>query len=1589
MSAVLNRPKGAFDTALVVYDSSGKVIASNDDSFQDPDSTILDLTLPTTGTYYVMVTSSPKSVADHEPLTGAYELFMYTFATGGIAPAGFDAAGDTMYAGSASDTIVAGTGNDAIAAQLPIDTVIYGSGNVDLFAKAPYLDVSAAAGGPAFVGDAVTLTGSFIDPNDADVQTYAWHVDASNGQMIADGAGASFTFTPEGVGTYTVSLTITDQNGGVVQTSVQVAPTVAPLQLTPPAATGQSVSEGMSTNFDLGQIDTPEPGPFTVNVAWGDGQTSTFTEPMVGAIVYAHAYAYEGSYSISETVTDNAGTATALSLSSPVVVVDQPVVVTPVTSLAANLGSPTGNIVVATFTDPGGDDRVSDFMATVIYGDPNEATNNIVYDSTTRIFSVEASFTFDQMGNIPITVTVSHDGSQLVTESTSVYVSSARTSALLVAPSSVVYGSAATLTATVTGYGAPTGNVTFFALEGSSEVPLGTGPLSFANGEYVAAISTSSLIVSNFPYTITAVYSGDANNEGSTSDPATLAITPAALAITANNQTKVYGQANPTLTFSYSGFVNGESASSLTTLPSATTTATTTSPVGSYTISAAGAVDPNYSFTYVAGSLTINKDATTTNATVSTTSGSMGQTVTITASISANAPGSGTPTGSVDFLDTTTNVDLGSVGLSDGAASLSTTALSTGSHEIKVTYSGDSNFVTSRTTTSAITIGQSLIVLDPTAGGALSISGNASIKLSGGVYVDSSSSSAILASGNAAIIAAVIDVHGGVSKSGNASFSPAAVTKAAVVNDPLSGLAVPSETGLTKFGSYSLSGNSSGTIKSGIYSVINVSGNASLTMSPGIYIITGGGFSVSGNASVTGTGVTIYNANSTFPSSGGTTGAISLSGNGTFKLTPATTGTYANLLFIQPAANTHVLTYSGNAMAGVSGTIYSPSAGLVESGNAQLNASIIVDTITLSGNAIANVATLTAPQGAVAYSPAQVRSAYGVSSLTSYGSGQTIAIIDAYDNPDIFPAIDAFDTQFGLTDSGPSLYDQYGPASSFLTVIGQNGQATALPASDPNGPGTDNWEVEESLDVEWAHAIAPGAKIILVEANSQSLSDLMAAVATAAAQPGVSVVSMSWGFAEGQSVSVSDEATYDAVLEVPGVSFVASTGDHGAADPEYPAYSPNVVAVGGTTLDLNTLGDYDHEHGWGNVSGSQGTAVGSGGGISQFEAEPSYQQGVQTTGGRTTPDVSLVADPATGAWIADPYNLADSSSPFEVVGGTSLSAPAWAGLLALVNQGREAARQPVFNSTSPTEVQQALYSLPQSDYNVITSGNNGYDAASGYNLVTGLGTPIANLLVSDLVVYQDAGTTYSGEKVGPLQDATPDGQATGAGTETDVINVFDSITVTSASLGSSAAEGAIGRPISPQQPTSPTVASDHSARASSNATILIFAPFADQAVPPSLTTMAAAVLPQSASAGGTANGLVTWRASDRPAQPSRAESRQAETDADTDLFSPANEASRSLEAIVHELASGLVVRSATRAERSGDTKSVAISRLGSAPSGTTIRPIWQRRASFTSGGPAGRLGPQSIGRAARSRAVRAVPRRGAQCFWNAAVERAR
>ncbi|MBV8312189.1 MAG: hypothetical protein JO344_17550, partial [Planctomycetaceae bacterium] len=193
--------------------------------------------------------------------------------------------------------------------------------------------------------------------------------------------------------------------------------------------------------------------------------------------------------------------------------------------------------------------------------------------------------------------------------------------------------------------------------------------------------------------------------------------------------------------------------------------------------------------------------------------------------------------------------------------------------------------------------------------------------------------------------------------------------------------------------------------------------------------------------------------------------------------------------------------------------------------------------------------------------PAQVTAAYGLNAIeftTSSGtvkgdgSGETIALIEAYNDPTITSDLHTFDQAFNLPDPN-------------LTVVNQAGNAVSATA-----PTNSGWTEEESLDVEWAHAIAPGANILVVEANSQNIQDLLTAVNTARNTPGVVAVSMSWDFSE-----TPNETSYDPYFTTPsghqGITFIASSGDDGSlAGASYPAASPNVLSVGGTTLLLSS-----------------------------------------------------------------------------------------------------------------------------------------------------------------------------------------------------------------------------------------------------------------------------------------------------------------------------------------------------------------------------------------------------------------------------------
>lgn len=333
-----------------------------------------------------------------------------------------------------------------------------------------------------------------------------------------------------------------------------------------------------------------------------------------------------------------------------------------------------------------------------------------------------------------------------------------------------------------------------------------------------------------------------------------------------------------------------------------------------------------------------------------------------------------------------------------------------------------------------------------------------------------------------------------------------------------------------------------------------------------------------------------------------------------------------------------------------------------------------------------------------ALSPSQVRHAYGLDQSTLTGAGQTIAIIDAYDDPTIARDLQAFSQRFGL------------PATHLLKAVPTSGK----PRYDAG------WAGEIALDVEWAHAIAPGATILLVEAKSASYTDLLSAVDYAVSM-GAKQISMSWGGTE----SRGSTASYDSHFRVPGVTFTAAAGDSGA-EVEHPAISPYVTAVGGTSLVVDAAGNRISEDAW----------SGSGGGISAYTAIPTYQTAALSGSKRGVPDVAFNADPDTGVYVYD----SSSGGTWWQVGGTSEGAPSWAGITALVNQGRAAAKKSSIGTGTAFGTNQILYQLAgpsaktsiSTDFYDVTQGSNGNSAKPGYDGVTGLGSPTAKL-VNDLV----------------------------------------------------------------------------------------------------------------------------------------------------------------------------------------------------------------------------------------------------------------
>ena len=373
------------------------------------------------------------------------------------------------------------------------------------------------------------------------------------------------------------------------------------------------------------------------------------------------------------------------------------------------------------------------------------------------------------------------------------------------------------------------------------------------------------------------------------------------------------------------------------------------------------------------------------------------------------------------------------------------------------------------------------------------------------------------------------------------------------------------------------------------------------------------------------------------------------------------------------------------------------------------------------------------------YSPAQIRAAYGLPALPSIGAtltatqaaqlgaGQTIYVVDAMHDPNVAAELTIFSQKFGL----PACTTMTISASTSLPLAAAITSGCELSVVYSTASGTmtgvapaydSGWASEIAVDVEWAHATAPLARIILIEAPDTTCDSLLGAVKLANSM-GPGIVSMSFAGPEGDST-----ASVDSVFTVANMTYLASVGDFGAGV-SWPAVSPNVVAVGGTTMTYSGAG-----------ARSEVSWSGTGGGISAYTATPNYQNnavpGLGNLAHRAVADVAFNADPATGQYVVV-VSPGSSTATWLSAGGTSLATPQWAGLIALADAQRAIAGKPALGA--PHAVLYGLIATVPGTYASafadITEGSDGTcdtcSAKIGYDELTGLGTPnVASLLTA-------------------------------------------------------------------------------------------------------------------------------------------------------------------------------------------------------------------------------------------------------------------
>jgi hypothetical protein len=361
---------------------------------------------------------------------------------------------------------------------------------------------------------------------------------------------------------------------------------------------------------------------------------------------------------------------------------------------------------------------------------------------------------------------------------------------------------------------------------------------------------------------------------------------------------------------------------------------------------------------------------------------------------------------------------------------------------------------------------------------------------------------------------------------------------------------------------------------------------------------------------------------------------------------------------------------------------------------------------------------------ATVYEPGEIRQAYRLPTLASAdaaakGAGQTIYIVVTGHHRTALADLNVFARRFGLPGCSDGSTVAPGTRLPLAAASATAGCSLRVANVDDSGEllgqvptGDEEWGMETALDLQWAHAMAPMARLVLVQAASNLLGDMLAAVELAN-RMGPGVVSMSWG-SEEASWAPSMQSSFKGL----DMNYVAAVGDDGTQS-LWPAVTPEVLAVGGTTLSYDGVNPR-RENVW----------SGSGGGTSAYFSRPAYQLAVKTQGsalgGRGTADVSFNADPYTGHHV---YH----DGQWLVLGGTSAGTPQWAGILAVANAQR---RQRGWSALSTTHI--SLYGLMGSaSFSDITSGSNGScrgcTAAVGYDHPSGIGTPNVDVLLGRLV----------------------------------------------------------------------------------------------------------------------------------------------------------------------------------------------------------------------------------------------------------------